>query len=123
MRSFKQFGSFHGGAGIHCRATGGKPVPERGSHDFSPFIMVGNDVVVPDAFFFVLALQEFRKVPEMYPSGNKVPDALLKIGFAYAALGDKPTATKTMRQLVDAYPQSEAAKSARIRLKELKKGS
>lgn len=71
----------------------------------------------------LLAIQEFRRVPELYPTGNKVPDALLKIGFAYDALGDAGAAERTLHQLIEAYPQSEATKLARNRLAELKVSS
>ena len=64
-------------------------------------------------------IQEFRKIPELYPTGNKVPDALLKIGFAYAALGEKKAARRTLRQVMNAYPQSEATQRARDRLAEM----
>jgi tol-pal system protein YbgF len=65
---------------------------------------------------FALAIGEFQKVPELYPGGNKVPDALLKIGLSYTNLGNTKSAEKTFRQLVDAYPQSEAAGLAKKKL-------
>lgn len=68
---------------------------------------------------FSLAIGEFQKVPELYPGGNKVPDSLLKIGLSYANLGNKKSAEKTFRQLVDAFPQSEAAAKAKQKLEKL----
>ena len=65
---------------------------------------------------FVLAIGEFQKIPELYPGGNKVPDSLLKIALSYDNLNNKKNAEKTLRQLIDAYPQSEAAKLARQKL-------
>ena len=65
---------------------------------------------------FALAIGEFQKVPEMYPGGNKVPDALLKIGMSYVNLNNPKSAEKTFRQLIDAYPQSEAAGLAKQKL-------
>ena len=65
---------------------------------------------------YSLAIGEFQKIPELYPGGNKVPDALLKIGLSYQNLGNNKNAEKTLRQLIDAYPQSEAAKIAKQRL-------
>lgn len=65
---------------------------------------------------FALAIGEFQKVPEMYPGGNKVPDALLKIGMSYVNMNNPKNAEKTFRQLVDAYPQSEAAGLAKQKL-------
>lgn len=66
---------------------------------------------------FALAIGEFQKVPELYPGGNKVPDALLKIGLSYQNLGNQKNAEKTFKQLIDAYPQSEAAGKAKQKLK------
>jgi tol-pal system protein YbgF len=68
---------------------------------------------------YALAIEEFQKIPELYPGGNKVPDALLKIGLAYHSLNNMKSAAKTFRQLVDAYPQSEAAELGRKRLAQL----
>ena len=68
---------------------------------------------------FALAIGEFQKVAEMYPGGNKVPDALLKIGMSYVSLNNSKSAEKTFRQLVDAYPQSEAAGLAKQKLQKI----
>lgn len=65
---------------------------------------------------YALAIGEFQKVPELYPGGNKVPDALLKIGLSYQNLNNPRSAEKMLRQLVDAYPQSEAARIGKQRL-------
>lgn len=65
---------------------------------------------------FVLAIGEFQKIPELYPGGNKVPDSLLKIALSYDNLNNKKNAEKTLRQLIDAYPQSDAAKLAKQKL-------
>lgn len=65
---------------------------------------------------YALAIGEFQKIPDLYPGGNKVPDALLKIGISYQGLDNKKNAEKTLRQLVDAYPQSTAAELGRQRL-------
>lgn len=70
---------------------------------------------------YALAIDEFQKVPELYPGGNKVPDALLKLGLCYQGLGDGNSASKTLRQLVDAYPQSAAADKGRQKLAALEK--
>lgn len=68
---------------------------------------------------FVLAIGEFQKVPELYPGGNKVPDSLLKIGLSYHNLNNAKNAEKTLRQLIDAYPQSDAAKIAKQKLEKI----
>jgi tol-pal system protein YbgF len=68
---------------------------------------------------YALAIEEFQKIPELYPGGNKVPDALLKIGLAYQSMSNTKSAARIWRQLVDAYPQSEAAELGRQRLAKL----
>src|SRR5205085_3662232 len=51
------------------------------------------------------ALSEFRKVVEVYPRGNKVPDALLKLGFCYQAMGQGEKARAMLEQVVNRYPK------------------
>ena len=62
------------------------------------------------------ALSEFRKVVEVYPRGNKVPDALLKVGYCYQALGQGEKAHAMLEQVVNLYPKSEPAVLAAKRL-------
>lgn len=68
------------------------------------------------------AVREFRKVIERYPSGNKVPDALLKVGFSYLSLGSNDAGRQTLSQLQRSYPRHEAAGLASARLAELDRG-
>ena len=68
---------------------------------------------------FVTAVREFRKVVEIYPQGNKVPDALLKVGFAYFSLGNEPAGRSTLAELVRSYPSHTAAAAAGEKLGEL----
>ncbi|MGE0868127.1 MAG: tol-pal system protein YbgF [Kofleriaceae bacterium] len=62
------------------------------------------------------ALSEFRVVIETYPRGNKVPDALLKVGFCYGALGQPDKARAVLEQVVTLYPHTEPAALAAKRL-------
>jgi tol-pal system protein YbgF len=62
------------------------------------------------------ALVEFRATIETYPSGNKVPDALLKVGYCYQALGQNEKARAVLEQVVNLYPKSEPAALAAKRL-------
>lgn len=55
------------------------------------------------------AAEEFRRVVDRYPHGNKVPDAMLKLGFSLAAAGDPAGATKALASLVKAFPRHQAA--------------
>jgi TolA-binding protein len=62
------------------------------------------------------AITEFRATVSRYPRGNKVPDALLKIGFAYQALGETDKARAALEQVVALYPGSSPAAIAAARL-------
>jgi tol-pal system protein YbgF len=68
---------------------------------------------------YVSAVREFRKVIEHYPSGNKVPDALLKVGYSYLSLGSTEAGRQTLLQLQRSYPRHETAALAAARLAEL----
>jgi tol-pal system protein YbgF len=69
---------------------------------------------------FTHALAEFRTVIETYPRGNKVPDALLKVGYCYQALGQAQKSRAVLEQVVTLYPKSEPAALATKRLGETK---
>ena len=62
------------------------------------------------------ALVEFRATIETYPRGNKVPDALLKVGYCYQALGQADKARAVLEQVVNLYPKTEPATLAAKRL-------
>jgi tol-pal system protein YbgF len=62
------------------------------------------------------ALLEFRATIETYPRGNKVPDALLKVGYCYQALGQPEKARAVLEQVVNLYPKTEPAALAAKRL-------
>lgn len=68
---------------------------------------------------FAQAVREFRRVIERYPNGNKVPDALLKVGFSYLSLGSIEAGRQTLTQLQRSYPRHEAAVLAGARLADL----
>jgi tol-pal system protein YbgF len=68
---------------------------------------------------YAAAVREFRKVIERYPSGNKVPDALLKVGYSYLSLGSVEAGRQTLLQLQRSYPRHETAALAAARLAEL----
>jgi len=68
---------------------------------------------------FTQAVREFRRVIERYPNGNKVPDALLKVGFSYLSLGSTEAGKQTLTQLQRSYPWHEAAVLAGARLADL----
>jgi tol-pal system protein YbgF len=65
------------------------------------------------------ALAEFRSVVDKYPRGNKVPDALLKVGYCYLALGQTERSRAVLEQVVSLYPKTEPAVTAARRLESL----
>jgi tol-pal system protein YbgF len=66
------------------------------------------------------AAQYYLRVAKEYPKENKVPDALLQLGHCYTKLGEDESAAEVWRQLVHKFPAEPAAKTARMRLAELK---
>jgi tol-pal system protein YbgF len=68
---------------------------------------------------FPTAILAFQEVVTKYGNGNKAPDALLKIGFAYIALDDPGNARIFLKRVIKNYPFSEAEAMARAKLKEL----
>ena len=67
---------------------------------------------------FELALGEFLKLLERAPKGVKAPEALLKAGLCYRALGDAGEARSSWERLIRDYPRSAEAKRAKTLLAE-----
>lgn len=65
------------------------------------------------------ALLEFRKVVDNHPRGNKVPDALLKIGYTHAALGKPDEARAALELVMSMFPKSKPAALAARRIEAL----
>lgn len=59
------------------------------------------------------AALEFQKVIDADGRGAKVPDSLLKIGLCYVSLHQPVRAQEVWRQVVQTYPDSDAARKAR----------
>jgi tol-pal system protein YbgF len=72
-----------------------------------------------DRKMFTEAAAEFRRVVADYPLGNKAPDALLKLGYAWLAMGDSKKGRELLSQVPQTYPRTEAARLAEQRLAEL----
>jgi tol-pal system protein YbgF len=62
------------------------------------------------------AIEAYRTTIETYPEGNKVPDALLKLGLALESQGDRSSAREVWSELVKRFPTTAAAETARVRL-------
>jgi len=73
------------------------------------------------------AAREFRRVSDGSPTHKLAPDALLRVGDAYAELWRRPeldptygeTALATYQELLSRYPTSDAAARAKLRISEL----
>lgn len=81
----------------------------------------GAQFLVADVFYmqkdFRSALAEFEALIAAVPRGERVPDALLKIGQCQKSLGDAARAKRTWERVVKDYPASVAARQARVLLR------
>ncbi len=68
---------------------------------------------------FAKAAEVYGKVPATWPNDPKAPDALLARANAQVEAKDVPGAIQSLQLLVDKYPASPAAETARTRLKTL----
>jgi tol-pal system protein YbgF len=68
---------------------------------------------------FQPALGEFQKVLDRYPQSAKLPDALLKIGYCQAELGQRDAARTSLQQVVRQFADTTAARLAAQRLERL----
>lgn len=56
-------------------------------------------------------------VLQQFPTSSKSAASMLKIGYAYAAQGDKQEAKKFLQQVVRAYPGTPTAQLANSKLR------
>jgi tol-pal system protein YbgF len=66
------------------------------------------------------AILEYQKVIENYPSGNKIPAALLKQGLSFLNIGETNNARLLLKELVAKYPNTDEAGIAKKKLEALK---
>lgn len=62
------------------------------------------------------AIDAYRTAVDRYPEGNKIPDALLKLGVALDATGQRGAAREIWAELVRRFPTTAAADAAILRL-------
>ena len=62
------------------------------------------------------AILEYQKVIENYPSGNKVPAALLKQGLSFLNIGEPNNARLIFKELIAKYPSTNEASIAKSKL-------
>lgn len=108
-------------AGNHSYAvTGFRNFVERfPGHDFADNAQYWLGEAFYDQKRYKSALAEFRKVVDNHPQGNKVPDALLKLGYCYSQLAEEDKAKQVWQQVLQVYPKSNPAALAATKLREL----
>lgn len=90
-----------------------------------------NDARASDAHFFLAdllqqqnrpddALDTFQEIPTLYPTAQRVPEALYRIALLQSEMGDDEDARQTAERLVNTYPDTGAALLARDLLEELR---
>jgi tol-pal system protein YbgF len=68
---------------------------------------------------FENAFTEFQKVETDYPDGDKVPAALLKMGYCQIQLNQSARAREYLNRVISRFPNSVEANLAKSKLKEL----
>lgn len=66
---------------------------------------------------YELALDQFQALYGAYPNHDKAPGALLKVGLSQYGLRRMEDAEATLRQVVERYPNTDAARTADDRLR------
>jgi len=66
------------------------------------------------------AIENFNVVVTKFAKRDKVPDALLKVGYSYAEMGNSARSQEILDGLIRDYPESPAADLARQKLLDLK---
>lgn len=62
----------------------------------------------------------FKAVVDRYPDSQRVPEAMLKLGYVQAELGRNAEARQTLNQVISQYPGSRVAISAETRLSKIR---
>jgi len=108
-------------AGRHADAAAGfrEFLHRYPQHDYSDNAQYWLAECYYDLKDYVTAVREFRRVVDVYPQGNKVPDALLKAGLGYLLLGNEAAGRSTLVVLQKSFPTHSAATVAATRIGEL----
>jgi tol-pal system protein YbgF len=90
-----------------------------------------NSILVPHAVYwlgesyyqtkqFPQAIEQYDRLISQFPKNEKLAGALLKEGFAHAAVGDKVKARATLKRVVEDFPRASEANLAKEKLAELR---
>jgi tol-pal system protein YbgF len=66
------------------------------------------------------AIAAWQRIVTEYGQQNKAPDAMLKIGMSQARMGDLRMARSTYEALLERYPYSTAAATARLEMERIR---
>jgi tol-pal system protein YbgF len=66
---------------------------------------------------YAKAVAHFNIVLQQFPTSSKSAASMLKVGYAYATLGNKSEAKKYLQQVVRAYPNTPTAQLASSKLR------
>ena len=66
------------------------------------------------------AVLEYEKVIKNYPGKEKVPAAMLKQALAFKGLGDNKSSKYVLNKLIEKYPHTPEAASAKAKLKQMR---
>ncbi len=69
---------------------------------------------------YATAMRYYRRVTTEFADQNKAPDALFKIALSYEKTGDLALAKQTLDEVIQKYPYSSPAASAKYELKRIK---
>ena len=89
-----------------------------------------NDPLADDAQYYLAeilvredqreeAIQAFLQIPGFYPTQDRVPDALYRVGLLYVELDQLDDARVYLQRVVNSYSESDAAALARQKLAEI----
>jgi tol-pal system protein YbgF len=90
----------------------GRFVTAHPSHPYADNAMYWRGEVLYAQRDYPGAIAELSAMIERFPHGNKVPDALLRIGFSYQRLGERERAREIFRRVREQFPGTVAARTA-----------
>ena len=67
------------------------------------------------------ALAAFQALTQKFPNSSKAPDSWLKIGYSYYEMDDLIKADEGLNKVIDTYPNTDVAKLAKGRLRQLQR--
>jgi outer membrane protein assembly factor BamD len=124
-------------AAMHLFRTGEYAHAQEGFQRLQ-FDLPNRDTLLPRARFYnaesyagmneyITAAREFRRVADDFPSDQLAPVALLRVGDQYSRLWRRPeldpsngeTALAAYQELIGRYPDTQAARTAQLRVLEL----